>query len=189
MTPKLEKALWAGVDALDDVGLRYAIVGGLAVGAWGHPRATRDVDLYAELPDQARPRLRKALETRGFDVPAMEEELTRFGVFRSRLVGPNVFLDIFDAVGPLGDAILERRVLITVGNRDLNFISASDLAVLKAFSDRRRDYDDLVSLLKSPAASLDVAYVERWAVKLDESIGGNDVTERLRQASAQAAKT
>lgn len=35
MTPKLERALGLGVDAVEAAGLRYAIVGGLAVGAWG----------------------------------------------------------------------------------------------------------------------------------------------------------
>lgn len=153
-----------------------------------NPRATRDVDLYAELPDAARPRLRSALEALGFEVPAMDEELGRFGVFRSRLREANVFVDIFDAVGPLGEAILRRRARIVVGARELYFISASDLAVLKAFSDRGRGFDDLVVLLTSPAASLDLSYIEDWARKFDQSIGGDEMNERLQRAAAEAAK-
>ena len=109
MTPRVEQALLEGIAALEQVGLRYAVVGGLAVGVWGVPRATRDVDVYAELPLDARANLETALLSRGFDVPAMAAELQRFGVFRSKLRRERVFLDIFDATGPLGDAILQRR--------------------------------------------------------------------------------
>jgi hypothetical protein len=37
--------------------------------------------------------------------PAIDAELQQFGFFRSRLVKERVFLDIFDAVGPLGDLV------------------------------------------------------------------------------------
>lgn len=103
----LGKALVSTLEVLEDVGLRYAIVGGLAIGAWGVSRSTRDVDVYVELPSDRRI-LEKALSRRGFHVPAMEEELERFGVFRSRSAD-GIFVDIFPAVGPLGEAILERR--------------------------------------------------------------------------------
>src|SRR5262245_54497457 len=109
MTPRVERALLDGVSALDELGLRYAIVGGLAIGVWAFPRATRDVDIYAELPSTSRAALERALVRHGFDVPAMDAELQQFGVFRSRLRKEGVFLDIFDSVGPLGEAILTRR--------------------------------------------------------------------------------
>jgi hypothetical protein len=73
----LQPPLDAVIEALDGLGLRYAVVGGLAVSAWGAPRATKDVDLYAELVSDMRPALRRELVARDFDVPAMEEELQR----------------------------------------------------------------------------------------------------------------
>lgn len=103
---ELQPALDAALDALEGLGLRYAVVGGLAVGAWGVPRATKDVDLYAELPTTVRPRVRREFAQRNFDVPAMDEELERFGVFRSLFRPTTVFVDIFDAENPLGEAIL-----------------------------------------------------------------------------------
>jgi hypothetical protein len=94
MKRELGRALLSAVDVLDGLHLRYAVVGGLAVGAWGVNRSTRDADLYAELPEAVHAPLRRALEERGFHVPAMDEELERFGVFRSRSEG-GVFADIF----------------------------------------------------------------------------------------------
>ena len=41
----LQPPLDAVIDALDGLGVRYALVGGLAVGVWGAPRATKDIDL------------------------------------------------------------------------------------------------------------------------------------------------
>jgi predicted nucleotidyltransferase len=161
--PRIQKALLEGVGALDELSIRYAVVGGLAVGVWSTPRATRDVDLYAELDDDNRDPLRAALARRGFEVPGMNEELARFGVFRSKLIRERVFLDIFDAVGPLGAAILERRKQIETLGRQIWFASAEDLAVLKAFSDRARDLDDLAALIALPAAAFDVDYLDRWA--------------------------
>lgn len=184
MTPEVGRALFAAVDALNDLRLRYAVVGGLAVSAWGVNRSTRDADLYAELPEPARAPLKRALEERGFHVPAMDEELVKFGVFRSRS-GAGVFVDIFSAVGPLGEAILDRRKSLEVAGRSLWLVAPEDLAILKAFSERPRDFEDLVNLSAVVGAKLDIEYIRRWARQLDDSIGGNDVSERVEMAIAQ----
>lgn len=188
MTPRVERALVEGIAALDEVGIEYAVVGGLAVGAWSTPRATRDVDLYAGLVDEKREPLRAALTKRGFDVPAMNEELARFGVFRSKLKRERVFLDIFAAVGPLGESILARRKRLAALGTHVFFASAEDVAVLKAFSDRPRDLEDLVALIALPADSMDIAYVDRWAKLLDESIGSDEVSERLALAKREVSR-
>jgi hypothetical protein len=116
----------------------------------------------------------------------MDEELEEFGVFRSRSP-QGVFVDIFSAAGPLGEAILDRRRRIELGGRSLWFIAPEDLAVLKAFSERPRDFEDLVSLSSVVGVELDIAYIRRWAKRLDESIGGDDVSERIERALAQNA--
>ena len=186
MTPEVGRALWDAVAALEELGLGYAVVGGLAVGAWGVGRSTRDVDLYSDLPPARRGDVQRALEARGFHVPAMEPELTRFGVFRSRSAN-GVFLDVFAAVGPLGEAILERRRRIDVGGRPLWLVAPDDLVILKAFSDRERDHEDVVSLAATLGDTLDLPYVRRWAKRLDESIGTSEVSERLERALERAA--
>ncbi len=185
MIPEVERALLDGIAALEALNLRYAVVGGLAVSAWSRPRPTRDVDLYADIPDDRREHIRKELEARGFEVPAMSEELSRFGVFRSRSRQDGTFLDIFSAIGPLGEAILERRQRVAFEGRDVWLITPEDLILLKAFSDRERDFEDLVALLVHAGPKLDSAYVEHWATALDESIGGNEISERLARAQRE----
>ena len=184
----LQPALDAALDALERLGLRYAVVGGLAVGAWGVPRATKDVDLYAELATAVRPRLRRELLQLDFDVPAMDEELERFGVFRSLFRPTSVFVDIFDAQNPLGEAVLKRRREVEVQGRIRWTAAAEDLAVLKAFSDRARDHEDLMKLIAVGGRKLDMPYIENWARELDRSLGGDEVTERLKRARNEAAR-
>jgi predicted nucleotidyltransferase len=188
MNTELERTLFSTVEVLEALGIPYAVVGGLAVGAWGVSRSTRDVDLYAELPPRERALLEEALVARGFDVPAMEAELETFGVFRSRSA-EGVFVDIFSAVGPLGEAVLARRVEMSVAGRSLWMITSEDLAVLKAFSDRPRDFEDLVKLSAVVGPTFEVQYVEDWARRLDESMGGDEVSDRLRKALVAARKS
>lgn len=181
--PHVTLTLFCATQILDDLKLRYAVVGGLAVTAWAVPRATRDADLWVALGD-GRERLCAALTAGGFHVPAMDEELQRFGVFRSRHERTGVFVDIFDAVGPLGEAIIERHVLLVIGDVGIWLATAEDVAVLKAYSDRDRDFIDLVTLLE--VANLDLEYIEQWARRLDASIGTNEVTQRIARAREKA---
>ncbi|MBN2576458.1 MAG: nucleotidyltransferase [Deltaproteobacteria bacterium] len=187
MTAALEHALTDAVEVFDQAEIRYAIVGGLAVGAWGVSRSTRDVDFYAELPSGRRPGLAKALVEKGFDVPAMEEELRRFGVFRSRS-SEGVFVDIFDAVGPLGEELLAHRREVAVFGRTLWVTAPEELFLLKAFSDRERDFEDLVSLASLPRLRIDFDYVRKWAERLDRSIGSDEVSGRVRESLARAQR-
>lgn len=60
------------------------------------------------------------------------------------------------------------------------------MVLLKAFSDRARDFDDLAVIYTHKGSSLDNDYIDEWAKLLDESIGTHEVSERLEQARAKA---
>jgi hypothetical protein len=185
MNARLSETLRLAIESVEAAGGKYAIVGGIAVSAWARPRATRDVDLYTDLDASGRKTLKRELESRGFQVPAMEEELREFGVFRSKSSG-GVFLDVFDSAGSLGAAVLAERREARLGKDRLWFVRATELAALKAFSDRPRDFDDLVSLLAS--GSVDGEKLDDWARMLDESLGSNEVSERVARAVNQAQR-
>jgi len=67
-------------------------------------------------------------------------------------------------------------------------IAPEDLVVLKLFSERGRDFDDVVTLVRDLGSALNLEYVQRWARMLDESIGGDDVSERVRAAKARTRR-
>lgn len=109
-------------------------------------------------------------------------------MFRSLFRPTNVFVDIFDAENPLGEAILKRRREVHVQGRIRWTAAAEDIAVLKAFSDRARDHEDLMKLIAVGGRTLDMPYIENWARELDRSMGGDEVTERLKHARHEAAR-
>jgi predicted nucleotidyltransferase len=183
---RLERPLLAALDALSRCKLDYAIIGGLAVGIWARPRATDDIDLWAQLPDGSRKSLQRALEARDFEVPDMEGELRHFGVFRSKHLTDDVFLDIFDAGNPLGMAILAHRKRVRVYGKSLWFVRAEELAVLKAIADRPKDFEDLVAVLRGSKPN--AAEISRWTTEVDRGIGSTEVTERFEKAKAEARR-
>lgn len=116
----------------------------------------------------------------------MAEELNRFGVFRSKDESTGVFVDIFDAVGSLGEAILQHRIQGRLADVSVWLARADELAVLKLYSDRRRDFDDVVALIEH--ADISVDYLQRWAKELDASIGSDEVCARLASALQEAQR-
>lgn len=85
-------------------------------------------------------------------------------------------------------AILDRRRRITLEARDVWLISPEDLILLKAFSKRERDFEDLVALFRHSGSKVDKPYIDKWAASLDESIGRDEVTERIQRAQQQAQR-
>lgn len=63
------------LDLLRDVGARYALIGGLAVGYHGHQRATVDVDML--VPSRFLKRIGKAARGRGFIVREFPPDMIR----------------------------------------------------------------------------------------------------------------
>src|SRR3990170_3112739 len=60
----LEQILLKVFDLLDRLGIRGALIGGLAVATWGSPRATEDIDLLAEITES--PEMERALRAEGW---------------------------------------------------------------------------------------------------------------------------
>jgi hypothetical protein len=91
--------------ALRDEGVRYALVGGLAMIVHGRVRATRDVDIFIAVDESNVERLKKALRSL-FDDPSIEEIIATdlaesYPVIR--YVSPDRSL-VVDIIARLGEA-------------------------------------------------------------------------------------
>jgi hypothetical protein len=82
--------------SFDDAGIAYAIGGALALGVWGAPRATKDVDITAFVPPAELARVIDALERAGVivDRAAAARDVARIGLFRGRL--GRIIIDVAD---------------------------------------------------------------------------------------------
>lgn len=134
------------VVALDDGGVEYALVGGLALAVWGAPRATKDIDLLVR-PERLDAAMAIAL-TQGFDVVAMKMTF-RDGMELQRVTraqgGQLLTLDFLLVSAPY-EAAWSSRLRVAVGAGGVWVISRDALIAMKALAARPQDIADIERL-------------------------------------------
>lgn len=132
---------------LNSHGVEYLLIGGYAVGYYGYPRATADMDVWiAVAPDNA-PRVYKALKAFGMDVPELtpdlflqENKVIRMGI-------PPLRIEIITTVSGVSFAeCYARREVAQIEDVSVNLINRQDLKRNKKASGRHKDLDDLEHL-------------------------------------------
>jgi hypothetical protein len=163
-------------DGLDAAGLRHAFGGAFAL-LWctGEPRTTVDIDLNIFVPPTETQRVLDALPE---EVIATDKETTELKTDgQCRLMFDGIPVDIFlDTTRFHDDVRIHVNEHLLVG-RKLPFLGCNDLAIFKAFFNRRKDWADIEEMLR--AGRLDVAYVTGI---LSEYLGPDD--ERIRELLA-----
>lgn len=134
---------------LNEHGVEYLLVGGYAVGHYGYPRATADMDIWIAVSEENAARAAVAL--RDFGMPTDEEtirllsekdhdNMIRMGI-------PPVRIEVItSASGVEFEECYRRRVPTEIDEVLVNFISLEDLKRNKKASGRNKDMDDLEHL-------------------------------------------
>lgn len=131
---------------LSDYHVEYLLIGGYAVGYYGYPRATGDMDIWIACEERTAQQMVQVY--RGFGlVEGIEPTLflnprgiLRMGVPPLRLE-VTTFID-----GVQFSDCYGRRLEILVNGVRVNLISLEDLRINKAASGRNKDLDDLENL-------------------------------------------
>ena len=148
--------------ALNDAGVRYLIVGGVAVVLHGHLRTTGDLDLVVELGPDNLGRALDALERSGFQprppVPLRSfadpdtrrswietKNLQVFSLWHPDLAGFEV--DLFVEEPFDFDEAWQRRVMVELAGTIAPLVSLDDLLDLKKAAGRPRDLEDVAVLI------------------------------------------
>jgi hypothetical protein len=129
--------------------VEFLIVGGYALAAHGHPRYTKDLDVWVWIGTENSQRIIAAIEAFGFG---------DLGLTAADFQDPEVMvqlghepqrIDILTFASGLhfSDAY-ENRVYITIGNVQVPFISVDDLRTNKMATGRPRDIADVADLPK-----------------------------------------
>jgi hypothetical protein len=172
-------------DQLEDAGLDYAIGGALALGVWGAPRLTNDVDLSIFAPATELDRVGDAFDRAGviFDRADAVRTIERIGMFKGRLGG--IVIDAFMSRHPHMDEMQRRRqrVLGPDGSH-LYFVSPEDLCVLKLVYGRDKDIADLERLF-AVRPTLDLAYVRSWLSRMPVGSDRVAILDGLERRFAQ----
>ncbi len=163
-------------DGLDAAGIHHAFGGAFAL-LWctGEPRSTVDIDLNIFASPTETRRILAALPE---EILATDEDATKLSTDgQCRLLYDGIPVDIFLNTTRFHDDLrVHIREHQLVGRR-LPFLGCNDLAVFKAFFNRRKDWADIEEMLR--AERLDVPYVTGI---LSEYLGPDD--ERIRELLA-----
>jgi hypothetical protein len=175
---------------LESHGLRFCIIGGVAVQWWGEPRLTRDIDI--------------SLLT-GFGAEAAPVDLL-LGAYAPRIADARQFalanrvlllrspsgagIDVSLAALPYEELAIGRAPLVEVmPGRTLRLCSPEDLIVMKLFAGRETDIRDARSVAVRQAERLDWVYVETHLAALADLAGNPDLMLRLRRSRGLAPPT
>ena len=131
--------------------VRFLIVGGYAVAAHGHPRFTKDLDVWVWLDEQNANRIVSALEDFGFGSLGLtpgdfleEDNVIQLGY-------PPKRIDILTQVdGVEFDSCWARHVEVEIGGQRVPFISVDDLVANKKASGRPQDIADVAVIEGRP---------------------------------------
>ncbi len=173
------------VDLFEGSRVEYFLIGGMAVGVWGNPRLTTDVDFIVALaPNAVGPFLVKARES-GFEVDeqVVLMNLQISGVARFTYRG--TFLDLIVGESDFDRSAMGRRRRLQLLSREAWVVSPEDLVLYKLVAMRDRDIDDVRRVLIRQGSSLDVAYLRNWAAILADKIGKPEIASKLNELLAE----
>lgn len=162
MTTFIEKIL--EVDrSLEAAKIVHAFGGAICLGYHVEsPRATVDIDLNVSLSPQRARAVLQALPA-GVEWSAADVRLiSRDG--QARVFWDRTPIDLFFPQHELHEALPERVERVPFGGATIPILSATDLAILKALFDRRKDWADIEAMLAY--GEVDVAEVRHWLARI-----------------------
>ncbi|MDY7080138.1 MAG: hypothetical protein SXV54_24925 [Chloroflexota bacterium] len=169
-------------DRLRQADISSAVIGGVAVGVWGEPRVTRDVDVKVLLGRDGAPRL---LEVIAPDYVSLQADplrsLTRTGIlFVQDELGTRLDLLLSDT--EFDAETIQRALAVQLGpGLVARVCSAEDLIVYKLISTRLRDYEDAASVIRRQGDALDDAYVLDWLHQFEQALDDSTLVAEYRR--------
>lgn len=164
--------------ALEALGVEYFAYGGVAVGVWGDPRETQDVDAVVILGDDERRRTLDALGERGFEIrPAAARTFPIDGWLRAGFGGR--FADLALGSTPFDQSAMRRRAAVEVFGLSIQVVSPEDLVLYKLIAYRRKDLADVEAVLTRQRRRLDLSYLRSWADEIAARTGKFEVPSAL----------
>jgi len=127
--------------------VEYLLIGGYAVGYFGYPRATADMDIWVAISPANADRIVTILKEFGFDLPELSAELFLKEWQIIRLGHPPVRIEIATMISGVNfDECYLEKVVGELDGIKVNLISLKKLKINKKASGRHQDLADLENL-------------------------------------------
>ena len=135
------------LSSLNSNEVEYLLIGGFAVGYYGYPRATNDIDVWVSRTESNSKRLVAALEEFGFGTAELKPELFLKPDCIVRMGVPPMRVEILTSIsGVEFDACYQARLQGELDGVAVDVIALEDLKKNKQASGRHKDLDDLEHL-------------------------------------------
>ncbi len=163
-------------------GLRYAVIGGVAVMFYLSERVTADIDLIVQTEIGDFEKTYQAFADNGF----LALKPTPIKFFEQNFVSPmqdsttKIKTDISAAVSGFEQQSIDRAKRVAVAGTTFNVVTVEDLVLFKLFARRPKDMLDAQSLIKKMKAQLDKTYLQKTAKAFAELERG-DILGNLNQ--------
>lgn len=133
--------------SLNAHGVEYLLIGGYAVGYYGYPRATNDMDIWIAIHPANAKRLVAALTDFGFDLPDLSPDLFLQDNSIVRMGRPPMRIEIMTRISGVSFSdCYSNRIVDTIDDIQIDLISLEHLRKNKKASGRHKDLDDLERL-------------------------------------------
>jgi predicted nucleotidyltransferase len=185
--PRLFLAVLADLNGwLDEARIPSMIVGGIAVSLLGRPRATRDIDALAMLPDDQWSSALANAARYGM-VARIEDPLefarrTRVLLLRHERSG--IDIDVILGRLPFEDEAIARSKLHDIGGVRVRLPQVEDLLIMKAVARRPQDLRDMEGLLDAHPET-NVERVRQWVREFASSLAMPEMLDDLDKLLAQ----
>lgn len=134
------------IQSLNEHEVRYLIIGGYAVAVHGHPRYTKDLDVWIEQSESNAVRMIEALEAFGFGSLGLKREDFLQDQVLQLGYPPNRIEILTYATGLDFESSFERRVAVLIDGTSVDFINVDDLKRNKRSTGRYQDLADVEAL-------------------------------------------
>ncbi|MBW1790184.1 MAG: hypothetical protein JRK53_26825 [Deltaproteobacteria bacterium] len=135
------------IELLNEHSVRYLVVGGYAVAFHGHPRYTKDLDIWIELSPENADNILKALENFGFGSLDLKSDDFLEGDQIIQLGYPPNRIDILTTLKDLKfEDCYEARVGVVIEDLNVNIIDIENLKKNKRATGRPQDLADAENL-------------------------------------------
>ena len=135
------------VESLTEAKAEYLIVGGYAVGFYGHPRYTGDMDIWINQTPENVVKIVKAIDLFGFSSLG----ITELDLLKPQNViqmgNPPLRIDLLTGIDGVTFAeCYSRRKHLKIADLEFNFIAFADLLANKKASGRAKDLEDIANM-------------------------------------------
>jgi predicted nucleotidyltransferase len=155
----LNRVLFSTIEVMEEKGIAYALIGGIAVKEMGRPRITHDIDLFVR-PDDARTIL-TALEQKGFQTELRDPHWL-YKAWRDEILVDIIFKSSGDIY--FDEEVRSHVRRISYNDHFINAISPEDFIVIKSAAhqeDNPHHWHDALAVLTQ--GNIDWDYLLRRA--------------------------